>query len=272
MKKVLLLLITGSILAVGCSKNEGCIDLEAVNYDVKAEEDDGSCVYPDTIIVNDTTTINDTTIIFKSDTVEICKKDTLVKKESTFYGVNTRFSSRPYIDWMGYSIDGAKYCRNSVLPWRMFFVAVIDKNNLSPWEYNEYGDFGHLNYRSNVIDSFNRYNFYFSMDYKEQIEAFLSFLDTIPDNNYIFIYTFRGNNFERVLNLSNDNDLGNRYREIFEKIGANVDSLKDYNNNYPYMLFYEKGNTSSAKEKLYYERYDSVSNGVIELKATMKNY
>ncbi len=42
-----LLIGTLAIANIGCSKEEGCTDPEATNYDPNAEEDDGSCNYED---------------------------------------------------------------------------------------------------------------------------------------------------------------------------------------------------------------------------------
>tara|TARA_Y100000766_G_C18891831_1_gene598919 strand:- start:289 stop:1068 length:780 start_codon:yes stop_codon:yes gene_type:complete len=46
MKKILIGFIAiGLLTFAGCSKDEGCTDILATNYDSEAEEDDGSCTY-----------------------------------------------------------------------------------------------------------------------------------------------------------------------------------------------------------------------------------
>lgn len=45
MKKVMFLMLAGSLVMAGCKK-EGCTDEKATNYNADAKKDDGSCVYP----------------------------------------------------------------------------------------------------------------------------------------------------------------------------------------------------------------------------------
>ena len=45
MKQKILFILFFSLTFYSCSKKEGCIDITAVNYDISADTDDGSCVY-----------------------------------------------------------------------------------------------------------------------------------------------------------------------------------------------------------------------------------
>jgi hypothetical protein len=42
-------IIFSSIVFTGCIKNEGCTDVTALNFDVNAEIDNGSCQYDNNI-------------------------------------------------------------------------------------------------------------------------------------------------------------------------------------------------------------------------------
>ena len=45
MKKITYLFIAVSIVFVSCTKEEGCTDSVAANYNSDAENDDGSCIF-----------------------------------------------------------------------------------------------------------------------------------------------------------------------------------------------------------------------------------
>ena len=145
-----------------------------------------------------------------------------------------------------YEIDGAIQCFESSHWGKMFFVAVIDKNTLKPWHAKEHGDYGHVNYNDNkIIEGWSEYNFYFKNGSASGIQNLISFVKDVPDSNYVLFYSFRANNCKAWLS---GRDISSDYEEMFNEIGADVDSLKKYPNNYPYILFFKKGDTSSVIE------------------------
>ena len=161
-----------------------------------------------------------------------------------------------------YEIDGAIQAFMSSAWNRFFFVAVIDRSTLKPWHSQEHGDRGHYNY-GKLWSGVNDYNFYFENNNEKGIDSLMSFVEDVPDSNYILFYSFRGNNCQRWLT---GKPISEEYESMFQEIGANVDSLKKYNKEWPYILFFKKGDTNSVVESF---SPDGV--GFIELDAQMKN-
>ena len=50
MKKIIYLFLIIPLLFSSCTKEQGCIDAQATNYNIDAEEDDGSCLYAGNIV------------------------------------------------------------------------------------------------------------------------------------------------------------------------------------------------------------------------------
>ncbi|MEM7035813.1 MAG: hypothetical protein AAF570_02465 [Bacteroidota bacterium] len=50
---LMMLLLATSLFLTGCKKEEGCTDPEAINFDLRAEKDDGTCMYANENVVKD---------------------------------------------------------------------------------------------------------------------------------------------------------------------------------------------------------------------------
>lgn len=78
------------IFFTGCKSKVGCMDPDATNYDMEAEEDDGSCLYPTDPFVGSWST-NDTTTLTTGTTVPAAYSFTIVQTaldEIVFIGLN----------------------------------------------------------------------------------------------------------------------------------------------------------------------------------------
>lgn len=251
MKKIFLgTLALGLITITACEKQSGCTDPQAINFDSAAEENDGSCAYADTIYSTDTLNWS-------------CIPDTISKKIQVICPLNSGFEDRQYL---GYWLNELQFARQSSKWDRLFMVAVFDQYTLEPWHSQEHGDFGHLNYGNHAY-GWNGFNFYFQNNTQTGIENLMSFMEQIPDSNYVLFYTFRGNNCERWLS---GKPISAEYETMYNEIGANVDSLKNYPNNWPYILLFKKGDPSTAEERFYYEGINS--NEFLILQSTISNY
>lgn len=163
-----------------------------------------------------------------------------------------------------YEIDGAIQCFESSYWATMFFVAVIDRNTLLPWHSQGHGDYGHINYSSDYnFAGWSEYNFYFLNNNSTAIDSLMAFVEDVPDSNYVLFYSFRGNNCAKWLSGQPNS---NEYEAMYSDIGASVDSLKNYPNDYPYILFFKKGDTNSVVESFSPDGLDFIS-----IKAEMKN-
>lgn len=164
-----------------------------------------------------------------------------------------------------YDINGAIQCFHSMHWANMFFVAVIDKQTLEPWHPKEHGDYGHINYADHKINSaMSAKNFYFNMGSSVGVDSLISFINDVPDSNYVLFYNYRSHNSQKWLNPAQPVSVA--YEAMLNSVGANADSLKNYPNNWPYILFFQKGKVSSAQES-----YSAIGDEYISLKAEMKN-
>ncbi len=146
----------------------------------------------------------------------------------------------------------------------MFFVSVIDRKTLEPWKSQEKGDFGHLNIGNKYVPYWNNYNYYFRNNKIDGIKNLISFIEKVPEGNYVFFHSFRGNN---ISNWLNNKPISSEYKLMLENIGANVDSLENYPNKWPYIIFFEKGNINNVKESF----YDHQPYGFINLETKVTN-
>lgn len=244
------ILLSLALSIVSCEKERGCTDPRAVNFDSSAEIDDLNCVYSDTIYNTDTLHTS-------------CYKDSISKK----LHVDAPLNSGPEEQYiLGYWLDELQFARRTSNWDRLFMVAVLDKKTLEPWHSQEHGDFGHLNYEKHW-PGVNGYNFYFKNNSQSGIENLMSFVEQIPDSNYVLFYTFRGNHCQRWLS---EQPISAEYEAMFNEIGANVDSLKNYPNNWPYILLFKKGDPSTVEEEFYYEGLETGK--ILCLETTITNY
>jgi len=162
-----------------------------------------------------------------------------------------------------YDIDGEIQCYYSSIYKHMFFVAVIDKKTLNSWHAQEHGDYGHYNYNK-VSNHINQKNFYFRMDKSEEVDSLVSFINDVPDSNYVLLYNHRSHNCKQWLDPSQPVSIG--FETMLKGAGADTDSLKKYPNNWPYILFFQKGNPSSKIES-----FSAIGDELISLQAEVKN-
>ena len=87
MKKITYLFIAISIVFVSCTKEEGCTDPIAVNYNSDAENDDGSCEFS---IIG----------VWSANSVDIAATETTTLLGQTIYSSDTSYTITPQdADW-----------------------------------------------------------------------------------------------------------------------------------------------------------------------------
>lgn len=208
---------------------------------------------------------------FKKDEFEfidynyVLRNTSFIEQVKTLAAQTHRLATKSYRDNTKYEIDGAIQCFESSHWDRMFFAAVIDKNTLKPWHAKEHGDYGHINYADNkIIAGWSEYNFYFPNNSSRGLDSLMSFVEDVPDSNYVLIYSFRGNYCSSWLNPSKP--IAADYDNFLTNIGADVDSLKKYPGSWPYILFFQKGTQRFTKDSFSTDGLD-----YIELSAEMRN-
>lgn len=142
-----------------------------------------------------------------------------------------------------YRLDGAIICFQSKAWGNYLFVAVIDKKTLQPWHAQEHGDYGHINFQDRFLEPiWNAYNFYFNTGSVSNMDSLVSFVNDVPDSNYIFMYNFRSHRLGNWYNGTTTT--GQNLKDMMSSLGSDVDSVAKYNTSYPYIFFTQKGNSS----------------------------
>ena len=185
-----------------------------------------------------------------------------IEQEKTLTAQTHKSVNKAYAVETKYLIDNALQCWYPDGNSHKFLVAVIDKKTLKPWHVNEHGDYGHDNYK-NVRKSHDEYNFYFPNNSSLKIDSLMLFIENVPDSNYVLFYSFKGNKCSEWLS---GKPISAEYNSFLTDIGADVDSLKNYPGNFPYILFFQKGNPLCVKESFSADGLD-----YIDLDTVMKN-
>lgn len=153
---------------------------------------------------------------------------------SSFEGLATRYQLNLNVQEYG----GYGY----TLPALM--VAVLDSATFIPWESNYNGenpgyDFGNTMISANARQRAERY-FIFQQHDQSQLAGFANMIESIPENNYLLIYTW-----EYALK-ENWTALAPEVYDAFESLGAgNIVASAD---SVPFIFFVQKGHPETAVE------------------------
>ncbi|MFT6716592.1 MAG: hypothetical protein ACJA0Q_001236, partial [Saprospiraceae bacterium] len=165
-------------------------------------------------------------------------------------------------------LDGATVCQYSTVPyeWPNINVVVVDKLTMELWRYDEHGDYGHIQMIPYVTKNpgWNEENFQFFANSLTAMDSLISFINDVPDSNYIMMYNWRGSYLPNV--YKNTSSTGVNLKSLMQSMGADVDSMLKYNDSYPYIFFTKKGDPTKTIES-----FASNLEEVITLKAEMKN-
>ena len=121
-------------------------------------------------------------------------------------------------------------------PYSTISVVVIDSVSLEAWK-SDREDFGHRDFPKCPSRSRPDNFFQFNVD-STGLENFATLISAVPDGDYIVVYSIWNGNFQ--------NWPENAYQAI-ESLNPGT-SVRFLPNNYPYILFAQKGNLSNVQE------------------------
>ena len=154
---------------------------------------------------------------------------------------------------LGYWIDGnGDY--GVCGPKNTFTIVVIDSLSLETWKSDK-SDYGHRDYPQCSSRSRADNYFQFTTDDSLSMEDMARFLNQIPNNNHILIYSIWNGNFKQ---------LPENTKQAFENLYAST-QIRTIADNIPYILYVKKGDESTAIEKIGTSTNDEL-NLKIELK------
>ena len=148
---------------------------------------------------------------------------------------------------LGYWIDGdGDY--GVCGPKNTFTVVVIDSLSLKPWQSDK-EDYGHRDYPQCSSRSRADLYFQFTSDDSLSMEDMAQFLNQIPENNHVLIYSIWNGNFKQ---------LPENTKQAFENLYS-ATQIRNIENNIPYILYVKKGNESTAIEKIGISTTDEIT-------------
>ena len=138
---------------------------------------------------------------------------------------------------MGYTIDGSGD-NGCVGGQNALIVVVIDSATLIPW-YSDKANYGHSDYPQSWSRNRPDYYFVYYADIATLHNMANLIKDTVPNGNYILVYTIKNGNFD-----SWDETL----YQAFESLGST--KIRTVHNNIPYIFFCKKGYPNTVHEVL----------------------
>ena len=140
-----------------------------------------------------------------------------------------------------YTIDGALQVNSACGGVPSIIIAVIDPVSLKPWSTEDYYFGQHNNPGCGIFAYYNAFVFRSEPQNSTYRANLANMMNSIPDSNYILIYTFRNVNFKLW-----EDTLYN----AFQALGSALitDSINSPANDRPYILFMKKGDPSTLME------------------------